>query len=281
MGYKWQVAGLSEPGRVRTLNEDRYYFKYTQASDEEPTGLFLVADGMGGHLAGEVASHWATETLKREIAQIFKPRDPAATRQVQPCHLWQPTTDPAAPTQPVETEITRLISHGAQRANEVLLGYAQQKPHEAQGMGSTSVLAVIQDGLATVGNVGDSRAYLWRAGQLYQLTRDHTLPGELVARGLLKPDQVPLHPQRHILHRCLGRQVLLQADVYRPIKLEPGDRLLLCTDGLWEKVTPASYLSELIAQEPVAMTLCHKLVKSANDRGGDDNITVLVMYAED
>ena len=283
MVARLQVAGLSDPGRMRSLNEDRYYFKFVQSSDEHATGLFIVADGLGGYLAGEVASHWAVETVQREMAQIFKSRDPSDTKQVRPQELWTPSDSDSqtASVQVLNAETFRLISYAIRKANEVLLGYAQQKPDEAGGMGSTIVVLVIQDELATVGSLGDSRAYLWRRGQLHQITTDHTLPGELVTRGQLEPDKLPSHPQRHILQRCLGRHVLIEPDIFRPVQLQSGDRLLLCSDGLWNMVTPEQRISEFMEQEPDPNRLIHELVRASNEAGGEDNITAIAINIEE
>jgi len=283
MVARLQVAGLSDPGRMRSLNEDRYYFRFVQSSDERATGLFLAADGLGGYLSGEVASHWAVETVQREMAPIFKSSDPSDTKQVRPQELWTPS-DSDSQTGNIRVlgvETFRLISYAIRKANEVLLGYAQQKPDEAGGMGSTIVTLVIQDGLAMVGSLGDSRAYLWRRGRLHQITTDHTLPGELVAKGQLDADKLPSHPQRHILQRCLGRDAMIEPDIFRPIQLQSGDRLLLCSDGLWNMVTPQQRISELIEQEPDPTRLTQKLVRASNDAGGEDNITAIAISVEE
>ena len=282
MVAKLQVAGLSDPGQIRSINEDRYYFKYVQASDQDATGLFIVADGLGGYLAGEVASHWAVETVKRELAKVFLPHDEGATQRVRPQELWTP---PEAPNQTlnmqmVNAETFHLLGYAIKKANEVLLSYAKQKPGEAGGMGSTIVVLVIQDGLATVGNLGDSRAYLWRKGELRQITTDHTLPGELVARGQLSPERVAAHPQRHILQKCLGRHPLVEPDIFRPIKLEVGDKLLLCSDGLWNMILPDSRIADALARRAPVDDLPAELVRMANEAGGEDNITAVVVSVE-
>ena len=259
MVARLQVAGLSDPGRMRSLKEDRYYFR---------------ADGLGGYLAGELASHWAVETVQREMVPVFKSRDPSDTKQVRPQELWTPSDSDSqtASVRVLNVETFRLISYAIRKANEVLLGYEQQKPDKAGGMGSTIVVLVIQDELATVGSLGDSRAYLWHQGQFHQVTTDHTLPGELVARGQLEADKLRSHPQRHILQRCLGRHALIEPDTFRPIQLRSGDRLLLCSDGLWNMVTPEQRISEFMGQEPDLNRLVQKLVRASNEAGGEDNI---------
>ena len=282
MLVKLQVAGQSDTGQVRSINEDRFYFRYVQASDEEPAGVFIVADGLGGYLAGEVASHWAVETVKRGMAKIFLPDDEGATKRVRPQELWSPpdAPNPTANMQMVNAETVHLMGYAIKKANEVLLSYSQQKPDEAGGMGSTIVVLVIQDGLATIANLGDSRGYLWRKGELRQITTDHTLPGELAARGQLPPDRISTHPQRHILQRCLGRHPLVEPDIFRPIKLECGDKFLLCSDGLWNMVTPADRIADVLARSATMDDMASHLITMANDAGGDDNITALLVSIE-
>ncbi len=265
------VAGRTDPGRVRELNEDRFYYKVVQASDEEPMGLFIVADGMGGHLAGEVASKWAMETLKREMSILFKPRDPRATVRLARRDIRAP-----ARKERNEAEIHQLIRAAVQRANEVVLTYARKKPGEASGMGSTVTLAVVDRGMATVANVGDSRTYLWRDGRLQQLTRDHSLAASLVAAGKLAHEEMYDHPQRHILYRCLGVKALVEVDIFSPLGLQAGDTLLLCSDGLWETFRSSEAMASILKSTPDAEEICRQLVQAANDKGGEDNISVVV-----
>jgi serine/threonine protein phosphatase PrpC len=118
------VAGLSDVGRQRELNQDRFYYKVVQSSDEGPVGLFAVADGMGGHLAGEVASQWAIGTLKRELAPLFRPQDPAVTRRLDAESLV--SLGSGATVRLEETDLARLLQHAVERANQVLLGYARR-----------------------------------------------------------------------------------------------------------------------------------------------------------
>jgi serine/threonine protein phosphatase PrpC len=118
------VAGLTDVGQQRDLNEDSFYYKVVQASDEGPLGLFVVADGMGGHLAGEVASQWAVGTLKRELAPLFRPQDPSLTRRLDAEALA--AVGSGVTVRLEETELARLLQHAVERANQVLLGYAKK-----------------------------------------------------------------------------------------------------------------------------------------------------------
>ena len=273
------VAGLTDTGRQRELNEDRFHYKVVQASDEEPIGLFIVADGMGGHLAGEVASHWAVRTLKRELAPLFRPQDPSVTRRLDAEALA--TVGSGATVRLEETDLARLLEHALERANQVLLGYARKHSDQAGGMGSTLTLAVVEGNRVTVAHVGDSRAYLWRDGQLRQLTEDHSVPGALLKQGQITLDEAHEHPHRHILYRCLGLKPRVEIDIYPSVVLQAGDGLLLCSDGLWDMVYPTERLAAFLASEAGPLTICRRLVDVANESGGEDNITVLLVRVEE
>ena len=273
------VAGLTDVGRQRELNEDRFYYKVVQSSDEGPLALLVVADGMGGHLAGEVASQWAVGTLKRELAPLFRPQDPSVTRRLDAEALG--AVGSGATVRLEETDLARLLQHAVARANQVLLGYARKHSEEAGDMGSTLTLVVVEDGRATVAHVGDSRAYLWRAGQIRQLTEDHSVPGALLKQGRIGPEEARDHPHRHILYRCLGLQPKLEVDLYPSMLLEPGDVLLLCSDGLWDMVYPDERLAGYLASEAGPLAICRRLVDAANEAGGEDNITVLLARVEE
>jgi PPM family protein phosphatase len=278
MSYWLSVAGLTDVGRERELNEDRYYFKVVQSSDEGPLGLFVVADGMGGHLAGEVASHWAVGTIKRELAPLFRPQDTAATRRLDAEALA--AVGRGYTVRLEETDLARLLQHAVERANQVLLGYARTHSEEAGDMGSTLTLAVIEGERVTMAHVGDSRAYLYRQGRLRQLTEDHSVPGALLKQGRIEPGELQDHPHRHILYRCLGLKPRVDVDIYSSLVLEVGDSLLLCSDGLWDMVYPEERLAGYLASEAAPLSICRRLVDAANEAGGEDNITVLLVRLE-
>jgi serine/threonine protein phosphatase PrpC len=278
MNHWLSVAGLTDVGRQRELNEDRFYYRIIQASDEGPLGLFAVADGMGGHLAGEVASHWTVGTLKRELAPLFRPQDPSLTRRLDAEALV--AVGSGVTVRLEETELARLLLHAVERANQVLMGYARKHPDKAGDMGSTLTLAVVEDDRATVAHVGDSRAYLWRDGRLQKLTEDHSVPGALVKQGKITLEEAQDHPHRHVLYRCLGLKPGIEVDIYRAVTLQPGDGLLLCTDGLWDMVYPAERIESLLASSGDLQTVCRRLVNTANEAGGEDNITVVMVRVE-
>jgi serine/threonine protein phosphatase PrpC len=263
------VAALTDVGRERELNEDRFYYKVVQSSDEGPLGLFVVADGMGGHLAGEVASHWTVGSLKRDLAPLFRPQDPSVTRRLDTEALA--TVGSGVTVHLEETELARLLQHAVERANQVLLGYARKHPQQAGDMGST---------LTLVAHVGDSRAYLWHDGQLRQLTEDHSVPGALLKQGKITEEEAHDHPYRSVLYRCLGLKPSVEVDIYPSETLKAGDALLLCSDGLWDMIYPTERLAAFLAAEADPLALCRRLVAAANEEGGEDNITVVLVRVE-
>lgn len=236
-----EIGLRSDVGRRRTGNED--------ALDalELPDGrgaLCVVADGMGGHRAGEVASRLAVETIRSRF-------DPAGGASA----------------------LVRAI----QDANRTVFAEASADP-EKQGMGTTVVCALLVDGAAQLANVGDSPAFLVRGGQTRRLTRDHTWVAEEIARGAIRPEEAAGHPYRHILTRCLGMAEEIEVDLYEPLPLEPGDVLVLCSDGLSEHVAPEE-LPAAVADRP-AGEAAEELIALANGRGGTDNISVVVARVE-
>ncbi len=273
------VAGLTDVGRERELNEDRIYYRVVQSSEEEALGLFVVADGMGGHLAGEVASQWAVQTLKRELAPLFRPQDPSVTRRLDAEALV--AVGSGVTVRLDETDLARLLEHATERANQVLLGYARKHSDEAADMGSTLTLAVVEGNRATIAHVGDSRAYLWRDGGLRQLTDDHSVPGALLKQGRITLEEAGEHPHRHILYRCLGLKPGIEVEIYPSLLLQDGDALLLCSDGLWDMLSPAERLASFLAAETSPLVTCRRLVDAANEAGGEDNISVVLVRVEE
>lgn len=235
-----RVGSASDVGRVRTNNEDELL-----VTDR----LFAVADGMGGHAAGEVASLTAVEALK-----VAFERDRSADG----------------------------LADAVREANRAVWRRAAEQP-ELRGMGTTvtATALVDEDGeeLLTLANVGDSRAYLLRDGELDQITDDHSLPEEMVRRGELAPEEAALHPQRHILTRVLGMDEEIEVDCFRILPFK-GDRILLASDGLTNELTDdqiASVLRRLSDPEETA----NELVRQAKASGGSDNITVVVIDVVD
>jgi PPM family protein phosphatase len=238
---KLQVAAATDVGRRRDHNEDELVTFQT----EDGALVLVVADGMGGHQAGEVASKIAIEVLQRELAA--------------------PAADPAT-----------ALRTAIERANGEVWAEAERDAAKA-GMGSTVVAAVVVGDQAYLANAGDSPAYLIRDGETEQLTHDHGLVAEQVDAGLISEDDAEHHPFRHILTRCLGADAQVDVEVYPPRELQAGDVLLLCSDGLTEHVKKreVAALVESTDSEAVA----RGLIDVANQRGGHDNITVIVARA--
>ena len=203
--------------------------------------LFVVADGMGGHQGGEVAAALAVETF-REKAQLCTRAEPAEA-------------------------LRTLVAE----SNSRIYARAQERP-EYQGMGTTLTAALVHDDAVTVAQVGDSRAYRLRGEALEQLTEDQSVVAELVRLGALTPEEAEHHPQRSLVSRALGTQEQVEPEV-RTHAAEDGDIYVLCSDGL-SKMVSDSLLREIIATGERLGSTTEKLIALANERGGDDNITV-------
>jgi serine/threonine protein phosphatase PrpC len=228
--YRW--ASATHTGRVRSNNEDAVYPPTSGAGDD--TSLFIVADGMGGHVAGEIASRIAVDTAVDIVG---------------------------GPGQ-------RVIG-----ANHALLLEVAERP-ELAGMGTTMTLLEIIDDVARIAHVGDSRAYLLRNGELRQLTEDHTVAAEYVAAGRLTPEEAMTHPQRNMITRALGlTQDLVVDEVEEPV--QPGDRFLLCSDGVNGMLTDNQIAEQLRAGTPEEAAW--GLIEAANAAGGNDNISAVVV----
>ncbi len=230
----------SDVGRKRRHNEDSYV-----ASPP----VFVVADGMGGAQAGEVASALAAGTVK-EID-----RDPGQDGLVQ---------------------VVSLIKAANLRVHERAAVDAS-----ASGMGTTMTVAMLQpDGKVAIGHVGDSRAYRLRDGRLEQLTDDHSLVAELVRRGELSPEEAAVHPQRSVITRALGTEPDVDVDAFT-VDTQDGDLFLLCSDGLSTMVDADTITGILARNHGHLEAAAHALIKAANDRGGDDNITAILFLVAD
>ena len=230
------MGAATDVGRVREGNEDAYLV-------DDAMGLLAVADGMGGHRAGEVASATALEALRASITS------------------------------------GRSLRESIEDANEAV--YTKSlTDNSLRGMGTTLTAGtLVTGGTMLVGHVGDSRAYLLHDGELRQLTADHSLVEELVREGRLTADEAAVHPQRSIITRALGIDAAVEVDVY-PVELAPGDRLLLCSDGLTGMVQ-ADTIAATLRREDDPTRAAIQLVDAANLAGGEDNITVVVVAVTD
>jgi len=243
------VAQLTDVGRKRPHNEDN--MAYVIPKDEQVMArkgaLFIVADGMGGHAAGEVASEIAVDTVTMTYYQDDS------------------------------EEIALSLMNAIKRANTIIHQRAAENMLRS-GMGTTCVSAVLRGHIAYVANVGDSRAYVIRHGQVRQVSQDHSWVEEQVRAGLLTRDQARSHAQRNVITRCLGTQVDVEVDVFTE-ELEDGDCLILCTDGLSGSVYEDDLRS--IVEQYVPQESVYHLVERANENGGPDNITAIVVRVQE
>ena len=290
MHLKLIAADKTDVGKQREQNEDSAY-KRIESFDDGDRGLFIVADGMGGYQAGEVASKIAVDTISKGLESFFQPVEDQPTIKLSP-QMTETAGDTAssqngdAGTQAVrtrnlaETPIAKSVEEqftGAiQQANKEIVRYGERQSG-ARGLGCTVTAALIQNEHAYIANVGDSRTYLLRNGNLKPLTKDHSLVARLVEEKQIDPEDIYSHPQRNLIYRSLGAgHKTVEVDVFHETLL-PDDILLLCSDGLWEMVHTKVLLAELSVQTgPQAIT--SKLIELANENGGEDNITAIVVH---
>ena len=231
----------TDVGRARSGNEDSYFCGRT---------VFAVADGLGGHQGGEVASAAAVEPLAALDGREFAGAGEAA----------------------------EALAAAIREGNAAILERAAGDPG-LWGMGTTVTAAALAgERHLQLAHVGDSRAYLLRDGSLEQLTTDHTVVGELVRRGRLTPEQAAIHPERSILTRAVGLDPRVPVDTPDPLELRDGDQVLLCSDGLTEAVDD-DRIAELLSAGADGEAACRSLIDAANAAGGPDNITVVLLRA--
>jgi len=241
----------SDVGRVRQNNEDSYRI-------EAALDLYVLCDGMGGEAHGEVASAMAVETVVTHCLE--------AQNNISAPLFGEPRTD--------LSETTNRLASAVTLANRKIFETASANPENA-GMGTTIVAAWLKDGRLSLAHVGDSRAYLLRAGALEQLTDDHSLVAENVRRGIMTPQEAENSSLQSVLMRALGSAREVQVDASEYMLLE-GDILVICSDGLTRMVTDPEIASTITTVEP-AQAAAKRLVDLANDYGGADNVTVIVI----
>lgn len=240
---KRRFVGLTDTGIVRAVNQDSYYI-------DDPQGrFFIVADGMGGHAGGQEASKIATETIQAHLEKY-----------------WD------------NSEITSdvLLTEAIEKANQGIL--EDQSLHPERGDMGTTVVAIIFRDRPLCVHVGDSRLYRWRNSQLEQVTEDHTWVSLAMKSGEITKEQAKMHPWRHVLSQCLGRKDLFRVDL-QELDIQPGDILLMCSDGLTEEVSDEE-IKALLAKEENCEQIAEKLVDAAKNAGGSDNITVVMVTEE-
>lgn len=240
------IGAMTDVGLCRVLNEDNW--GWTRLADD--VFLYAVADGMGGHECGEVASQMAVETL---------------------CRVAHERVGTA--TQLAAEALENILDEAFQTANNTIKEHSEQMGND---MGTTLVTAmVLENRSALVANVGDSRGYLMRRGTLHQITRDHSLVARMVEQHRITPEEARNHPHSNILLRTVGTERNVEIDIFR-VELEPGDRMLLCSDGLWGEVEDDE-IEALLNRYEDPRVLCRELIRSAHQGGGRDNVTVVIV----
>ena len=251
--YGYEVAAASHRGRVRTSNEDA--FGYCAAA-----GFFVVCDGMGGAAAGEIASRVAVDTMLEKIC------GPSFERVLVPAQ-----TEDSAPG-----HVLPLLQEAVADANELVFTKAENDVR-LQGMGTTLVALLAGEQRAWIAHVGDSRCYRFRRGVLEQWTQDHSLVDEQVRLGQLTREEANRSPLRNVITRAVGSQRSVRAEVDE-VEVEPGDLFLLCSDGLTRELTDAR-IGVVLSETAKLDAACRRLIDEANEAGGRDNVTCLIVRA--
>jgi serine/threonine protein phosphatase PrpC len=240
-----RVGARTDVGMVRSGNEDNFY-----ADADERRGLFVVADGMGGHAAGEVASEMAVQIVSQTLAAVASAMDAAAAE---------------------------LMAKSLRDANRAIYDRMLAES-DKQGMGTTASVLILSDHAFLIGQIGDSRVYLLRDGVLTQLTKDHSYVQEQVDAGLLTPEQARHHPYSNVITRCVGANDDVEVDLFRG-EVRSGDVFLVASDGLTGMVDDRRLLQLMVAQTGPGR-IVDALIAEANARGGVDNITAIVVQVD-
>jgi serine/threonine protein phosphatase PrpC len=258
--FRLLVGQRSDAGQVRELDEDSLLVLTLSPTYESRTGpvlgLFAVADGMGGHTGGEVASKMALQSLAdRVMRTIILP-------EISGELVW-------------EDDILAFLRQATIAANDTV--YLARKKRE-NDMGTTLTTALIRDDRLFLAHVGDGRMYRFNADGLEQLTTDHSVVASMIAKGQAKPEEIYTHPHRSVVYRCIGDKPVVEVDTDL-LPLAVGDRIILCCDGLWEMVRDEG-IEDVMMQEADPQVACDLLVRHANAAGGEDNISVIVIQLE-
>jgi len=260
-----RAACGTHPGQFRDINQDNAVSVIRSEKLGQALGLLIVADGMGGHKAGEIASKLAVETIRDSLAWMLEQDDTQATVLA---------TAPVSNAGHADKMLERRLRRAVEAANQIIHDYAIANEEEAGNLGCTVTCVLVAGSRAAIANVGDSRAYLYRLDELKQITDDHSYVWQLVQEGFLQVEDIYDHPQRNVITRALGNQdtVIVDTSTY---SLQNGDRLLLCSDGVWEMIRDPAEIAAALENEELEATV-DQLIRAANDYGGLDNIGVVV-----
>ena len=263
MGLTLKIAKETDPGRERDLNEDAVLAEQRILPDGRTMAVLMVSDGMGGHEGGEVASALAIETVRTRLGW---PAKRLGVRDTQPLPTFMANDGGANAIR---------LQLAVEEANSVIVDYAKANHTTVANMGATTTVVLIDDNEALIANVGDSRAYLLRAGKLIQLTEDHSYVAQLVRIGQLSAESIFDHPNRSVITRALGDKACVKVDITVKV-LQPNDVLMLCTDGLWEMVRDEREIADILQNSADVSRTARTLIDRANYYGGHDNIGVVV-----
>jgi protein phosphatase len=311
MALRLIAASKTDVGKQREQNEDNCFTQIIE-DDRQASGLFIVADGMGGYHAGEVASQMAVQNVRDLLQVVLGPtssqptmplvrsrgRDKGKVTRKLPATdgtggkgekaeasdaIDKADTSPnhaAQATQALSESValehySDMLRNAIEQSSGKIVEYGEEHK-EARGLGSTITTALVIEGQAFIANVGDSRTYLLRGGKLSRITSDHSLVERLVQSGQIDRDDVYDHPSRNLIYRSLGAgRADVDVDIFTE-RLQPGDALLLCSDGLWEMVRDPQLTNILNEVDDPAETV-DLLIQRANENGGEDNITAVLV----
>ena len=247
-----KVGMLTDVGQVRTVDEDSILvadLSFGVNSKSSNFHLLVVADGMGGHAKGEEASKIALSAISRSvISELVN-----------------------------DTPFTKLLEQGIQNANQDILDYTTRNP-ESSGMGTTSVCAIVEGNAVHLANVGDSRAYVISDDEIRRVTKDHSFVQSLVDQGEITEAESREHPQKNVITKAVGIGTSIEADTMR-LTLDSDESLLLCCDGVIAHL-PDDDIHKIIRDSPDPQTACQEIVDMANERGGSDNISLIILSPE-
>jgi len=241
-----KAYGMTDIGKNRVVNQDNIYVSTTPVGNLP--NLFVVADGMGGHRAGDYASRYATDAVVESI------------------------------TNNAETDIKKIITKAVEDANSLVFKKSEEK-EDFRGMGTTLVIAAISGDELTVANVGDSRLYLIEGSIIKQLTQDHSLVAEMVRMGQIDEQEARRRPDKNIITRAIGISDVIHADFFKS-KVKDNEYVLLCSDGLSNMLEDSEMLSAVTGSDPIEKKTS-MLIDLANQKGGKDNISVIIIEPED
>lgn len=235
-----EVYGSTNIGKIRKINEDSFAIY----GFEDGNGFAVIADGMGGHNAGEIASATAVDEIRSALGQSFERGESV----------------PGAITSAVNAANRRIFDMSVHNKGQ-------------SGMGTTVIITAVKDGAVYAANVGDSRIYLMSDGRLRQVTKDHSFVEELIAAGSITREEAATHPSRHTITRAVGTDARVKTDIFE-LECEVGDVILMCSDGLSDMLTPVQ-IEKIILQSEKISEAVENLIAAACDRGGADNITIV------